>query len=218
MQMRLTIYLKKTLTGKFRLPVIAIIVASLLIVSCKKGDTGPAGTTGPAGPAGPAGVAGPIGTADVIYSAWFTPATYTKDTVFGIWGFNYTKATTDITQNILDSGTVITFGKLTGYVTNVWPTNQVGQLPINIDYLIGSGTNIDTWSASMSVGNLKIRLVSSMNAYSSISNLHQFRYVIIPGGKKSTVASTKLGLVNGNASSILHLSYAEICQRLGVPE
>jgi hypothetical protein len=215
MQVRLTIYLKKILTIKTWLPVLAIIVTSLLIVSCKKGDPGPAGTTGPAGPAG---VAGPIGTANVIYSAWFTPATYTKDTIFGIYGFNYTKATTDITQNILDSGTVITFGKLDGYVPAVWPTNQVEQLPISIQYLSGATTNIDIWSALLSVGNLKIRLVSSANLYNSITNAHQFRYVIIPGGLKSTVASTKLGLVNGNASPLLQMSYPEICQRLGVPE
>jgi hypothetical protein len=218
MQKRLAIYLKKTLTTKTRLPVLAIILASLLIVSCKKGDPGPAGTTGAAGPAGPAGVAGPVGTANVIYSSWFTPAAYTKDTIFGIYGFNYTKATTDITQIILDSGTVITFGKLNGYTPLIWPANQVEQLPISIEYLSGSTANIDVWSASLSVGNLKIRLVSSTNAYTSISNAHQFRYVIIPGGLKSTVASTKLGLVNGNASPLLLMSYPEICQRLGVPE
>jgi hypothetical protein len=214
----LTIYLKKTLTTKTLFQLFLIAVLSLLIVSCKKGDTGPAGVAGATGPGGPTGPTGPVGTANVIYSGWFTPATYTKDTIFGIYGFNYTKATTDITQGVLDSGTVITFGKLNGYVPVVWPTNLVGQLPISIDYLIGAATNIDTWSASLSVGNLKIRLVSSTNAYNLISNAHQFRYIIIPGGIKSTVASVKLGLVNGNASSLLQMSYAEICQRLGVPE
>jgi len=203
MQARFTICLKKTLTTKTLLQLFFVIAVSLLIVSCKKGDTGPAG---------------PKGTANVIYSAWFTPSTYTKDTVFGNYGFSYNKATTDITQQIVDSGTVITFGKLDGYNPIIWPTNQIAQLPISLAYLSGTTSNIDIWSALVTAGNLKIRLVSSTNQYGSISNAHQFRYIIIPGGTKSVVTSAKLGLVNGNASSLLQMSYAEICQRLGVPE
>jgi hypothetical protein len=203
MPTRLTIYLKKNLSIKTLFQLFFIVVLSFLIVSCKKGDTGPAG---------------PKGTANVIYSGWFTPATYTKDTVFGNYGFSYNKATTDITQQIVDSGTVITFGKLDGYNPIIWPTNQISQLPISIAYLSGTTSNIDIWSALVTAGNLKIRLVSSTNQYGSISNAHQFRYIIVPGGTKSTVASTKLGLVNGNASKLLQMSYAEICQRLGVPE
>src|SRR5450631_3224356 len=149
-------------TNQFKnvfLSMLSVIVLSILFVSCKKGDTGPAGATGPAGPAG---VAGPTGTANVIYSAWFTPAAYKKDTIFGIYGFNYDKATTDITQSIVDSGTVITFGKLDGYNPVIWPTQQVSALPIAITYLVGSNPNIDTWSALVTAGNLRIRLVSSL--------------------------------------------------------
>ena len=69
-----------------------VAVPVILLFSCKKGDTGPAG---------------PTGNANVIYSDWFTPTTYVKDTVFGIWGFRYDKAATNITQQVLDSGTVI---------------------------------------------------------------------------------------------------------------
>ena len=198
-----------------------VIVLSLFAVSCKKGDTGPAGGKGP------------VGSANVIYSAWFTPAAYIKDTVFGIYGFNYDKATTDITQSIVDSGTVITFGKLDGYTTVIWPTQQVSALPIAITYMAGSSPNIDTWSALVTAGNLRIRLVSSLNQYGSISTAHQFRYIVIPGGVKST-ASLKPGEeVSGNGNTlnmsgnsflndvILHhqsMGYLEICQRLGIPE
>lgn len=189
----------------------------LLLSSCKKGDTGPAGATG---------------TANVIYSAWFTPATYTKDTVFGTYGFIYDKATADITQKILDSGTVLVFGKLDGYVTSIWPTAQVAVLPIVITYMDGESPNIDTWSALATVGNIRIQLQSSLNAYGSISNAHQFRYIIIPGGVKSTSSVTP-GLVTGKGNVISdsqaaamrqvslnysQMSYAEICQRLGVPQ
>jgi len=193
------------------LQLVSFFLIALLALSCKKGDTGPAGA---------AGTAGATGTANVIYSDWFTPATYVKDTVFGSYGFNYDKAATDITQKIVDSGTVIVFGKLDGYVTSVWPTAQVSALPIVITYMDGSAPNIDTWSALVTTGNLRIRLVSSLNAYGSISNAHHFRYIIIPGGVKSTASMTP-GQVTGRGnvlSNYKQMSYEAVCQQLGVPE
>jgi hypothetical protein len=180
-----------------------LIAISLLIVSCKKGDTGPAG---------------PKGTANVIYSGWFTPAAYKKDTVFGSYGFYYDNATTDITQQVLDSGTVITFGKLDGYNPVIWPANQVAQLPINLVYENGTTGNVDVWSALATAGNLRIQLISSTNAYSGISNAHQFRYVVIPGGTRSAVESVKPGLINEVIQSYRLMTYSELCQRLGIPE
>ena len=44
----------------------------------------------------------------------------------------------------------------------------------------------DTWSANVTLGNIQIDLVSSLNVYNGISNAHQFRYVIIPGGVATT--------------------------------
>jgi hypothetical protein len=210
--------------------VLLVLLLSSSMVACQKGNTGPAGATGPAGPTGGAGAQGPAGTANVIYSQWFDPSAYVKDTVFGTWGFYYDKATTDITQQVVDSGTVITFGKLDGYVTSIWPTGQVAMLPITITYMDGSSPNIDTWSALITPGNLRIELTSSLNAYGGISNAHKFRYVIIPGGTKSTVASVKPGLGKGNGTiptdadfeevrqNYRQMGYAEICQRLGIPQ
>jgi hypothetical protein len=77
---------------------------------------------------------------------------------------------------------VLVYGKLDGYVTSIWPTNQVSQLPIVITYDSNSTAQIDTWSALATVGNIEITLVNNTNVYGSISNAHQFRYVIIPGG------------------------------------
>lgn len=181
-------------------------------VSCSKGHDGPAG---------------PAGTANVIYSTWFTPGAYKKDTVFGSYGFNYDNAAPAITQNILDSGTVITFGKLDGYNPAIWPAAQVSALPISITYMSGSTPNIDTWSALVTPGNLRIRLVSSLNAYASISNAHQFRYIVIPGAVKTNAASPdqKEGSVETNAvgvhsssSGYSQMSYHEICAMFNIPE
>ncbi len=163
---------------------------ALLLIgfSCKKGDKGDPG---------------PAGTANVFYSAWFTPSAYTKDTVFSIWGFNYNKTAPQITQQVLDSGTVLTFGKLLGYNPSVWPATQVSQLPITLTYNSG-GTTRDTWSALLSPGNLRIRMINDRNVYGSIAVLHQFRYIIIPGGQP--------------LARIAALSYEEVCKKYNIPE
>lgn len=171
---------------------LALIAGS--ITGCKKGDTGPAG---------PAGPQGPVGTPNVIYSEWFTASPYIKDTIFGIWGFKYNKAAPGITQQVLDSGSVLTYGKLLGYNPTIWPTNTVQQLPIDLTYNSG-GVTTDTWTARLSPGNLQIRFVNDRNIYGSIATNHQFRYIIIPGGVKGARMANR--------------SYAEICREYGIVE
>ncbi len=124
---------------------------------------------------------GDPGTANVIYSNWFTPSTWAKDTVFGVWGFNYSVVEPKITQDILDKGAVIVYGKLNGYVASVWPNNQVSQMPISITYNAGT-IMTDTWTGIGSLGAVKIRFVNNQNFYAAISTSSSFRYVIIPGG------------------------------------
>ncbi|MBO9566813.1 MAG: hypothetical protein J7621_28835 [Niastella sp.] len=168
---------------------ILLCVLAISATQCKKGDTGPQG---------------PPGTANVIYSEWFTPNPYIKDTIFGTWGFKYNKAAPLITQQILDSGSVLTFGKLLGYNPAVWPTNVVQQLPIQITYKQSGNTNTDTWSARVSPGNVQIRFVNDFNEYNVIATQHQFRYIIIPGGAKGVRMARR--------------SYEEICKEYGIPE
>jgi hypothetical protein len=179
----------KTIFMKRNLLFFTVAVCVLFFASCKKGDDGPPGT------------------ANVRYSAWFTASPWKKDTIFGIYGFNYIKAAPDITQNILDSGVVLTFGKLLGYNQLVWPAGQVAQLPINLTYIQGQ-TVTDTWSGSATLGNIKIRFVNDNNIYNVIATNHQFRYVIIPGGVAATTGR----------SSLTSLSYEEICRRYNIPE
>ena len=186
---------------------ITIFLSSLLIlssfVSCKKGDVGP---QGPQGQQGLTGVQGPTGTANVKYSAWFTANPWVKDTVFDIYEFNYNKAATEITQEVLDSGTVLTFAKLSGYNTLIWPVGQVGQMPITVSYKFSTGgiTYNDTWSALATVGNLRIRFINDQNYYGSIAATHQFRYIIVPGGIST--------------GRIAQLSYNDLCKQYNIPE
>ena len=161
-----------------------LLLVSLIITSCKKGDIGPQGPQGAAGTAGPQG---PAGTANVIYSNWFTPSSYTKDTIYGVWGFSYTTTSEPkITQDILDKGTVIVYGKLNGYNTSIWPTGTVGILPISIVYQLGATWYADRWEPTVTVGSIKVRFTNDHNYYTGISNAHSFRYVIIPGGVNNT--------------------------------
>jgi hypothetical protein len=202
-------------------------VMLILLNSCQKGNTGPAGPAGPAGGTGSSGPTGATGTANVIYSDWFTPSAYTKDTVFGIYGFYFNETAPGITQPILDSGTVITFGKLDGYTSAIWPTNQVSALPIVVTYIEGTTIYNDTWSALVTPGNLKIQFVDDKNLYSGISNAHQFRYIIIPGGIKSNAIISKLQQytpqensegVGGGKPDFSVLSYQQLCSLLNIPE
>ncbi|MRG44614.1 hypothetical protein GFS24_05790 [Chitinophaga sp. SYP-B3965] len=165
--------------------ILFIAATLLLITACKKGGTGPAGT------------------ANVIYSKWFKPDTYTKDTVFGIWGFNYIQAAPEITQQMLDTATIFTFAKLEGYNPFIWRPGQVGLLPITLTYNTGVVTR-DVWSAGYTVGTIRIRMTNDMNIYPGINTSHQFRYIIIPGGK----------LTGRQAPP----TYEEVCRRYNIPE
>jgi len=164
-------------------------VVMLFAVSCSKngavgpqGPQGPQGTSGATGPAGPTGAKGNTGTANVIYSDWYTPATYTKDTIFSTYHFYANIAASKITQKILDSGTVVVYGKLDGYTSTIWPSTQISAMPILVTYQEGATTYTDTWSSLVTLGNVQIDFVDDKNLYNGISNAHQFRYVIIPGG------------------------------------
>ncbi|RYD86833.1 MAG: collagen-like protein [Sphingobacteriales bacterium] len=183
---------------------LAVICLSSVLVKCKKGDDGPVGPAGPkgetgeagkngtngtngaTGATGAAGAAGATGTANVIYSDWITPPAYTKTTVFGTSNFMYEIAASKITQAILDKGTVLVYGKLEGYNQAIWPAGQVSVLPIVISYLVGTTSEIDTWSARSSVGKITLVVTNNNNVYAALSTLHSFRYVIIPGGVHTT--------------------------------
>lgn len=190
-----------------RYSVTSLLLCALVAGACT-GDTGPTGPAGPEGPPGPEGPEGPPGTANVQYSDWFQPSSYAVDTVVGRATFTHDEAATAITQDILDTGVVLVFGKLEGYTSSIWPDGQVGLLPITVQWS-GGVEQSDVWSANLSVGNVQIQFVNNTNFYTDISTAHQFRYVIIPGG---TVASTV------SPSDFTSLSYEEVAEELDIPD
>lgn len=148
------------------------------------------------------GPQGPAGNANVYHSNWFRPTSYQKDTVFGIWGFSHIQSAPQITQAILDSGTILTFAKLEGYNVSIWPVGQVGQLPITVTYVSGATQN-DSWEAQARLGALRIRFENDHNYWSVIATQHQFRYIVIPSGANPRIRQ---------------MSYQEVCAMYGIPE
>lgn len=224
-----------------KLPFLSLLLLAItfIVINCtKEGPEGPVGAQGPQGPAGATGASGsagtagtpgtpgatgpqgPAGTANVIYSAWFTPSPYILNTVFGTDHWSYVKTAPGITQAILDNGAILVYGKLNGYNTTVWPVNQVSLLPIIVSYQQSSVFQFDTWSSLATVGNLKIDFVNSVNFYTGgISNTHQFRYVIIPGGVAGGRMANRQSTYFGYTETQLKaMSYFEVCKALNIPE
>ena len=216
---------------------LSLFCLSIVIIGCQKGDNGTPGADGATGPQGPAGATGAkgdkgnkgdSGTANVFYSAWFQPAAFVKDTVFDIYRFHADQAAVSITQPVLDSGSVLVFGKLLGYSELIWPATQVSQMPIILTYVRGGTIVTDTWSALASPGNLRIMFVNDNNAYDGIVAQHFFRYIVIPGGVRVTSSANreKQGSTETNSTGQLKtinrkwsaMTYEEICQTLQIPE
>jgi hypothetical protein len=143
-----------------------------------KGDAGPQGETGPQGEAGPQGE---TGSANVIFSNWFTPNAWTTRNSFSnLRQFYFDESAPRINEEILNESVIQVYAKLNGYVSSFDLFDKVVQLPF---YVIYSPTTdeADQWSYRASVGNMRIVFENNKNTYTSITNTHQFRYVIIPG-------------------------------------
>lgn len=166
---------------------VLLAMVILFTFSCAEdGEVGPQGSAGQDGQDGTNGVDGMDGNANVISSDWFTPSSYTLSTGFGgIILLEHDQEATEITQEIIDSGVVLVYGKLNGYNPSIWPTDQVSLLPIILTYDL-SPADIDTWTALLSVGNIKIRFTNNNNRYSSLNTNHSFRYLIIPSSSSTS--------------------------------
>ena len=137
-------------------------------------------------------------------------------TSFGIKNFFADLPAIQITQTIVDSGTVLVCGRLNGYNPAIWPTNQVSEMPIVIMYLSGTTLNIDTWSAYVTPGNVRINIASSTNAYTSISTVHSFRYISIPGGVAAS-PDRGTGMHLYTSDQLRAMPYERVARLLHIP-
>ena len=132
------------------------------------------------------GINGQDGNSSVITSGWSTPdsdsysVTVTNQAYFFL---ELDLPAPEITQEILDNGVVLVYARLNAYPDTVWSDNQVGLLPITIMSGANSITQIDTWAANISVGNIKIHITNPEQVYTfhtDEDDPSSFRYVIIP--------------------------------------
>ncbi len=186
---------------------VTIILSVLLLHTSCDGEDGAEGPRGEQGVSGLDGTNGEDGNANVIASDWFAPDSdsYTVTaTSQGFFFLEHDKAVPEITQETLDNAVVLVYARLNAYETAVWPNNQASLMPITLTHGANAITQIDTWSALISVGNIKIRITNQNQDYSFQTNdldPSSFRYVIIPSSQ-----TTKEAVLDYKS-----MTYNEIC-------
>lgn len=171
-----------------------LLSVALVAFGCAKGDTGPTG---------------PAGSANVIYSAWFSPATWVLETNFGIVERTYTMTSTSLTQAIIDNGVVLVYLKVAGF------SPAIEQLPVTI---------IDASKAFLyraQAGSIKALYYNTANTAADpgvIPSGNQLRYVLIPGSVLGTRAQEVGSTSARYVEALKAMSYSEACRTLGIPE
>jgi hypothetical protein len=174
-----------------------LLCVALVTLGCAKGDTGP---TGPRGPAGPA---------NVIYSEWYSPATWNLETEFGTTQRFYSMGSTSLTQAIIDQGVVMVYMRLVGL------TPEIVQLPFlvtDVGYQIYYRAQADSVKVAYYVA------AARTTTPVIIPSQNQVRYVLIPGGVVAATAQAAGSTYGREVASLRSMPYADVCRRYGVPE
>ncbi len=164
------------------------VVAIAIFTSCSKGSTG---ATGPAGPAGPT---------DVYHSAWDSLVFTGGTDSYGDSLYGETFSCSALTQEIIDSGMVVSYIGFAGpsgngLITDVYPTTSY---PIYENYEVGS---IFYYTAP-----------TSENGYGlTLNNYAALRWVIIPG----TILTTNSTLKGMSKAQISTMSYEKLLSAAG---
>lgn len=122
-------------------------------------------------------------TSGIVSSAWKNSSTWiasTTSTGTGKNTFYFDMDAPDVTQEIVDNGTVLVYAKFTADPDGA---NQVKLLP-SIYYNLGGASTQYRFQHSISVG--KIRVICDVIPAGAPSNSNQFRYVILPKGTNPT--------------------------------
>lgn len=157
---------------------VAVLGFALFVVSCQKGDVGPAGPAGATGPTGGTGATGPkgdTGTANVIYSAWldvpFLADTMHSGTVIDTVTYHANITAAKLTNAILNNGEIKVY---VNFGTSATP--DVVPLPI-YDIFYGYTITVDFFLQ-------RIFLLASDNLGTYTNGglkYRQYRYILIPG-------------------------------------
>lgn len=176
-----------------------LFIASLLLACSKEDDAtgpqGPAGAVGQNGQDGAPGEKGETGTANILYSDWL-------EADWGNVNDDYAEffiEAPEITQQIIDTGLILAYGKTTSGQFFLLPTSVFNVTTIE-NYLV----------AVDELGTLKILVKETNNQILGTPVLNRFRFVIVPdgmplSGKSATIDFSKM-------------TYKELADHFGIPD
>jgi hypothetical protein len=200
-----------------------LLISILFIVSCTKegpegpvGATGPQGATGSTGPAGPAGPQGAQGQTTAIYSPWFLTGAGWTTAGAAAYGaqFLFDRASTVITQTVMDQGLVLGYMKGDPNIPSL--ATQIFSLP----YSIGTGFGFtDHYELILNApGNVRFLYKSDDALTASILASISFRYVVIPGSVSGGRGVNSVTTYQGYTSDQLKgMSYSQLTQLFNIP-
>ncbi|MBQ0732774.1 hypothetical protein [Aquimarina celericrescens] len=183
-----------------------IILLGVLLIGCsaEDGADGAIGPQGEQGPAGQDGQDGQDGNANVIVSEWFGPDgqviinnSYTIYTEFE-------RDITDIDPDILNTGTILVYARLSNFVPEVWPAGHVALLPITVS----ASVQDHHYTYYFSDTNLKIRVRRDPLEEQLFSPSSRFRYMIIPAGNTRSSEA--------QAIDFHKMTYSEVMDHFGL--
>ncbi len=172
------------------------LVLTITIVTFLSACSSDDGTNGTNGIDGQTGATGATGTANVIYSAWILGSTPVDTSIDGTTGVTFSINAPELSQDILDKGTVLVYLKFGSDVFPLPYTSYAGGYPNTIS-AIASLLKIKIFRFAHVTGKT-ITLPTSLN----------WRYILIPGGVAATAKVKKVDYSK--------MSYEEVCSRLSI--
>ena len=130
-----------------------------------------------------------------------------------------------LTEESIKNSILLVYAKLNGYSPAIWPTGKVVLMRTMVTYKLGNNSRTDVWSALPKPGELNILLTNPDNEYDpwGESNLHSFRYIIVPKydpsitGRKPAEGSSNL-LSRFSETDLRNMSYEQLCEIAGLPK
>jgi hypothetical protein len=188
--------------------ILSAATLAFMLNACKKGDTGPQGNIGPAGP---------TGSPNVIYSAWQTSPTASRDTTID----GTCMRIRHLSAPALDTAMIKRCVMMTYF--------RVGSIgPYQLPYISDAGGAMNEVNCIYNVKKIFVyrhtfgscRFTSaSAGTEPVLINLPQsleYRYVLIPG----SIAGGRLLQADAtyDITALKKLTYAELIQKLDIPE
>jgi hypothetical protein len=141
----------------------------------EQGEQGPEGEQGEQGEQGPEGEQGEPGTANVIYSDWMQLGDVSTEADTTLVFRNYAMyniSAPDLSQEILDQGTIMVYYRLSGLTL---------PLPLTLAGLSGSDASVSITFTIFEPEQITILSQQLDNTTFTLNLSTEFRYVLIPG-------------------------------------